>query len=137
VSGITSIRSALQVALAAIAPAIDTVWENTAYTPILGTPYQRVFLLPSEPENPEVGAKFTRERGILQITLVYPLRAGPEAAAARAELIRAAFKRGTSLVSGGVTVIIERTPEVAPAMFEPDVYTLPVRVRYFSNILSP
>lgn len=126
------IRSALEVALAAISPALATQYENAPYTPVVGTPYQRVYVLWNEPLNPEMGT-FTQERGILQISLAYPLNAGPGAAATRAELIRSTFKRGTSFTSGGVTVTIERTPEIAPAIIEPDRYVVPVRVRFFAN----
>lgn len=126
------IRSALEVALAAISPALSTQYENTAFSPVPGTAYQRVYVLWNEPLNPEIGT-FTQERGILQISLAYPLDTGPTAAATRAELIRSTFVRGTSFTSGGVTVTIERTPEIAPAQIEPDRYVVPVRVRFFAN----
>lgn len=40
-----TIRQLFETALAAIAPTLDTIWENTAYNPIGGTPYQQAFLL--------------------------------------------------------------------------------------------
>ena len=133
---VAKIRRALEAQLNGMAPAIALAWENAPYTPVAGTPYARIFLLPTEPENPTFGAgdTFRRERGLFQISLFYPLQVGPADAAARAELIRTSFPRGASFTSGGVTVIIERTPEVAPALYEPDRYVLPVRIRYFANI---
>lgn len=127
-----AIRAALETALAAMSPALATAWENTPYTPVAGTPYQRVYLLMAEPDQPEIG-RMTQERGFLQVSLAYPLGAGPSAAQTRAELIRDTFYRGRSLTASGITVTIEKTPEISPAMIEPDRYVVPVRIRFFSN----
>lgn len=127
-----AIRAALETALSAISPAMATAWENLPFTPTDGTPYQRVYLLLGDPDNPEMGT-FTQDRGFLQISLAYPLGAGPGAAMARAELIRSAFKRGTTLTASGITTTIEKTPEISPALIEDDRYVVPVRVRFFAN----
>lgn len=129
------VRSALEVALAAMTPAISTAYENAPFTPVAGTPYQRVFLMAAEPANPEMG-RFTRDQGILQVSLAYPLNAGPAAATARAELIRDTFYRGLSLTSGGIVTTIERTPEIAPGRVEEDRWVVPVRIRFFANYVA-
>lgn len=128
---LVAIRSALETALAAITPAIATAWENTPYTPVTGTPYQRVYLLAAEPANPEMG-RLTRDQGFMQVSLAYPLGAGPAAPTARAELIRAAFKRGATFAASGITTIIERTPEIAPGRVEEDRFVVPVRIRFYA-----
>lgn len=130
-----AVRQALEAALAAMSPALATQWENTVYVPVDGTPYQRVYLLAAQPDNPEMGGHVT-ERGFLQISLCYPLDAGPNAAMTRAELIRSTFKRGDAFTASGITTQIERTPEIAPAMIEEDRYVLPVRVRFFAHHAS-
>lgn len=135
------IRTALETALAAMSPALATVWENSEYrnaageisAPAEGTPYQQVWLMFAEPDNPEISNGYT-ERGILQIDLRYPLKKGPVPASARAELIRTSFKRGNAYAASGVTVQIERTAEISPGRVEEDRYVIPVRVRFFSNI---
>lgn len=127
-----AIRAALETALAAMSPALATAWENTPYTPVNGTPYQRVNLLLADPSQPEIG-RMTQERGFMQVSLAYPLNAGPSAAATRAELIRDTFYRGRSFTASGITVTIEKTPEISPAMIEPDRYVLPIRIRFFAN----
>jgi hypothetical protein len=137
------IRSALEVALAAMSPALATLWENGSYvtaagtagSPVPGTPYQRVFLLPAEPDNPEMG-RFTRDQGILQVSLAYPLNAGPAAATARAELIRDTFYRGRTFTSGGLSTVIERTPEIAPGRVEEDRWVIPVKIRFYANYVA-
>jgi hypothetical protein len=131
---IVNLRAALEIALNGMSPAIQTAWENNTFTPTHGTAFQRVHLLPAEPENPVYGGDFKREVGILQVMLHYPLQVGPSTAAARAELLQTTFFRGAAFVYGGVSVIIQRTPEIAPALIEDNWYIVPVRVRYFANI---
>lgn len=128
------VRAALETALNAILPALATAWQNVKYDPVPGTPYQAVYLLPAEPENPTMGDTFHRERGIFQVSLFYPLLAGPGAAETRAELIRTAFYRGASFTSGTVTVRIDRTPEVGQGRADEDRWHVPVKIRYFAEI---
>lgn len=130
---LAQVRAALETQLNSITPALATAWENAVYKPIAGTPYQQVSLLRAQPDNPEIGAAFS-ERGFLQANLFYPKEAGPGAAEARAELIRSAFPFRASFVSGGVTVNIIATPEVAPARAEDDRFLVPVRIRFSAFI---
>ena len=131
---LASVRIALESKLNAMTPALSTAWENVPFTPVTGTPYQMVFLLPATPANPTMGDGYYREQGIFQVTLMYPLQAGPKTAADRAELIRAAFKRGTSMTSGGITTIIERTPEIGQGRVDGDRWMQIVRIRWFAGI---
>jgi hypothetical protein len=132
---IVSIRAALESKLNGISPALATAWENAPYTPITGTAYQRVWLLVAEPGNPTFGDDYYREQGILQVTLYYPLQTGSGTAAARADLIRTTFKRGTSMTSGSNTVIVYRTPEISNGRVEGDRWALPVRIRWYAGII--
>lgn len=129
-----SIRAALEAALAAMTPAIDTAWENgEGYEPTKDTPYQRVNILFARPDNPEVGRSYM-QRGFMQVTLMYPPEKGPSTAGARAELLRSTFYRTRALVSGSVTVTIEFTPEIMPGFRDGDRYAVPVRVPFFADI---
>ena len=132
-SGVTNIRAALEVALNAMSPSLSTAFENAPFTPVTGTPYQKVQLLFAEPVNTEFGSRH-RELGFMQVTLFYPLLVGAAAAAARAELIRTTFYRGAAFVNGGVTVTVSNTPEVSPGSVDGDRFAIPVKVRFFSNI---
>lgn len=126
------IRAALETALNGMT-ALATNWENVAYTPIAGTPYQQVNILLAEPDNIEYG-RTHRELGYMQVKLMYPLQVGSSTALTRAELIRSTFYRGASFTNSGVTVIIERTPEIGSGQVEGDRWAVPVRVRFFANI---
>lgn len=132
---VISIRSALETAINAMSPSIQTNWENVDFVPTVGTAYQKVNLLFAEPENVEFGANY-RQIGILQITLFYPLKTGTNTAATRAELIRTTFKRGNSYTSGSVTVTIQRTPEIGTGSVDGDRWMIPVRVRFFANLTA-
>ncbi len=134
-SGITSVRAALEVALDAMSPALTTAWENVPYTPVPGTDYQRAHLMVATPDNPVFGPGY-RELGILQLDLMYTQGAGAGAAEARAEVIRTTFARGNTFVNGGVSVVVEKTPEIGVGAPDGDRWKLPVRIRWYANQFS-
>lgn len=131
---IPSIRNALENALATIAPAIDIVHENEAYAPVAGRPFAEAYLLVATPGNPTMGDGFYQELGIFQVNLQYPTEVGTADAAARAELIRNLFRRGATFSDGGVTVQIDKTPEISGGTVEGDHWKLVVRARWHANI---
>lgn len=128
-----SVRAALESALNDMSPPVQTTWQNMPYTPVNGTPYQKAFILTAEPGNAEYGSHY-QERGIFQVTLMYPLMTGSAAAEARGELLRTTFARGNSFVSGDVTVMIERTPHIGHGMVDLDRWAVPIKIRFFANI---
>jgi len=130
---IVSVRAALQTKLDGMA-ALATAWENVDYTPVADTPYQVAYVLPAEPANPTMGDDYYQEQGIFQISLFYPLQAGTAVAEARAQLIRTTFKRGTSMTSGGVTVRVDKTPEIGRGRVDGDRWHIPVKIRWFAGI---
>lgn len=128
------IRKALETQLVAIAPTIATAFENVGFTPSDGVPYQRANLLPNSPEDSTLGSRTYFERGLFQVMLCYPEGIGPGEAEARAQLVKNAFKRGTSLVQAGVTVIITAAPQQAQGLNQDDRYCIPVTMRYQAQI---
>lgn len=126
------IRQALETALAAMSPALATAWENAQFVPVTGTPYQKVNILFATPDDNEIGPHHV-EQGFMQVTLAYPTGAGPGAAQARAELIRAAFPRATTLVAGGIRVLIDKTPAIIPPQIDGDRYLQPVKIQFKSE----
>ena len=128
---VVAIRAALETALNGMT-ALATAYENAPYMPVAGTPYQQVHILFADPDNLEYGSRH-RELGYMQVKLMYPLQVGTATVAARAELIRTTFYRGASFTSSGVTVIVEKTPEVGSGQVEGDRWAVPVRVRFFAN----
>lgn len=130
------IRAALEGAIKAMTPTLDTAWENTAFKPVTGTPYQRVTLSFAEPRNTEFGPVF-QERGFMQVELVFPGGNGAAAAEGRVQMLRETFQRGTTLTTDSQVVTINLTANVLPA-FNDDSgnYVLTVRVPFFAQIAS-
>ena len=133
---IVYIRAALETALNGMSPSVSIAPENVPFTPVSGTPYQQCFLLNAEPDNSTVGDASFIAQGIFQVNLMYPLQTGSNSAATRAEMIRTTFKRGNTFTSNGIRVVISNTPEIGTGIVDGDRWNLPVKVRFFAQILS-
>jgi Bacteriophage related domain of unknown function len=133
---IVKIRAALETALAAVNPAISIAYENTAFVPAIGVPYCKLFLLMAPPDNPTMGDGYHLERGIFQITLMYPLQSGSLDAATQAEVLKATFKRGSSLSNGGVTVKVLSSPATGSAQIDGERFALPIKVSWSAEIFG-
>jgi hypothetical protein len=130
---IGAVRIALEGKLNAMTPSISTAWENVPFTPTPGTAYQAAYLLPVT-ENPTMGDDYYRIDGIFQVNLFYPLQTGAKAAQDRAELIKTAFRRGTTMTSGTVKVIVERTPDIGQGRVDGDRWMVPVKIRFYAEV---
>lgn len=131
-----NIRSALEVHLNDMSPALPTAWENFAYTPETGVAYQSARLIWAQPDNTVLGCDYRREQGILQIDLYYPLNTGPAAAHARADAIRDHFKRATDLTFSGVGVRIPRTPSKTTLGAQDDRYRVVVSIPFYAELFN-
>lgn len=130
------IRAALETALDGMTPPLATAWENVSFSPpAASVPYQAVYLLPSTPDNEEIGSAHV-EQVLFQVSLFYPLQAGPSAATLRAEALRSLFKRGASFTSSGVRVNVMKTPEIGQGTPDGDRWFLPVKIRVSAYIAS-
>lgn len=132
----SAIRNALENALAAVSSAIDIVHEGEDYSPVAGRPYMEVFMLWAAPGNPTLGDRFYQELGVMQVNLQYPSGTGTATATAQAKLIRDAFKRGASFTFTGVTVQIDKTPEVSGGMVEGDRWKTVLRAPFHADIYT-
>lgn len=124
------IRRAFENRLLAMAPALATALQNAKFEPVLGTPYQRLYLLPAEPATVDIGLATTDERGIFQVSLCYPQEKGPGAAEARAELIRQHFSVGTEMIESGLRIRVTRKPAIAAGIPDGAWWMVPVSIRY-------
>jgi hypothetical protein len=129
-----SIRQGLEKHLKLLTPAVSIAYENVDFTRATGTPYQEVTLLPAQPDNSSAGPHHYIETGLMQVMLCYPLNAGPGTAAARAELTRNHFKRGTTIIEDGIKIIINKTPQISPAMTDSERYKIPISIYYQADI---
>jgi hypothetical protein len=131
------IRAALEKRLAAMGGALATAYQNAPFNDTAGVPYQRADLIPATPDNSMAGMASYFEQGIFQVTLCYPIEAGPNDAELMAETIRLWYRRGTTLVESGVQVNIIKTPRVSPAFVLADRYNVPVSISYQAQVATP
>jgi hypothetical protein len=134
------VRRALEKQLAGMASNLtNTVYENEIHEPAAdeGTPYQQVFFLPAKPDNPTQGPTQYRANGVFQVSLKYPLGDGPGAAAAQAELLRARFKRGTTMTESGLNVLVLETPAVARGFVDQGRWHVPVSISWQAWVTVP
>lgn len=122
-----NLRQALEAQLAAMQPSLATAWENRAFTPTTGTPYQRVTLLLARPDRQTLDQLAYWQPGYMQVDLMYPQGAGARDAEARAEMLEREFKAGTEVAPG---LRILEPPERMAAIIEGDRYRVTVKVRF-------
>lgn len=132
----SAILKAFNDKLNSITPIIKTVARGVSYRPKTGEAYQVADLLLSESENPALGSSMYRERGFFQVELKFPVGEGSKKITDRADLLRKEFKRGTTLTSGGVTVIINRTPSSIPLPNDEDRIVKGVRIYFYTEIFN-
>lgn len=131
-----AIRAALEQALEAITPALSTAWENVAFSPpAASVSYQRAVVMFAEPANTECGRSH-QEQGVFKVTLMYPIQLGDAAARARSALVMAAFYRGRTVTSAGVTVTITKTPYVKGGTVDGDRWAVPIDITFKSGYIA-
>ena len=101
------IRQALEKAVLAVTPAIDTAFENTTFNPRAGEPYQQLYFLPAKPSAAVIDDSISEVLGVFQITLRYPAGKGVEDVLERAKLYEKAFK---ALIFWALTAIAMAWP---------------------------
>lgn len=126
------IQAALEQRLATLTPAMATAYENASFTPVTGTPYQRINMLVNRPVDHAVTMDVTEQRGIFQVSLFYQQGTGRGAAQARAELIKALFKPPLTLTNGAVKVEINKTVHIGGGMPDGDRWMVPVSIYWQS-----
>lgn len=125
------IKQAFETDLMTFEP-LPTEFENDDFD-VPNGPYRQVFFLWPRPENPTYGDGHYRQRGILQVSLHYPIGEGSGEADLSGGKYREHFARGLSLTGNGVTTIIDETPEVGSGSKQGDRYVVVVRVRFYAD----
>jgi hypothetical protein len=128
---IANIAAALEKKLAALG-AFSTAAENVVFMPVTGTPYQILNLLINNPVDHAVTFDVTEQRGIFQISLMYPLGAGRGPAQARAQAIADHFAPAQDLVESGTRVEIRQTVKIGQGYEDSGRWRVPVSVYWNS-----
>jgi hypothetical protein len=133
---VIDIKRAFEVALSNLNSDIDTAFVAVPFQPREGVPYQKLQHAPKPVLNPTIGDNYYREVGEFQVFLCYPSRNGSLAALQKAQLIRDTFFRGHTLVEGGTTIVVEKTPRIAGEFMADDRCIVPVIITYFASVLK-
>jgi hypothetical protein len=132
----SSIRSAFVTKLQTFSPLPSVAWENMPFTPVIGTPYIRPFLLTGEPFQAEIGtAGANRHTGLYQISLYYPAGKGVLALGTLRDALIDHFKRGTTLTYSSLTIIIQKAYSGPIMQQETDWIHQPITIQY--QLLAP
>ena len=137
---VSTIKKAFETSLISMVGGLgknNTAFEGTGFEPKGDTPYQKVCLLPLNPENPTLGDDYYREIGVFQIMLMYPKDKGTGAIQEQAELIQKHFKRGTTLIKDDKVIIINRTPSISSVNLNNARLEVTVRISYYCEIFNP
>lgn len=130
------VQQALEKALIAVDPAFEYVPPNSGQAPSsAATPYMTSFLLPNDPDNSASGAIYC-DRGLFKVHVKYPIGDLTKNATAKAEAIRAAFKRATTFTQGGVNVLITHTPTISGGFEDAGYWLVPVTISWQAWVFS-
>ncbi len=125
---LASIKAALEKRLLSMTPALSTAYENVPFTPVTGTPYQRVDHLLNTPHVRTLGGEASLFQGIFQVTLFYPMGNGRGVADARANQISQHFPHMLVLTEAGQDLMLERPADIRQGSPDDDRWMVPVRI---------
>jgi hypothetical protein len=115
-------------------PVLTVAWENIAFTPPAG-PYLRAFLLPEPTQSQTLDKLHRRYAGILQVDLAMPINGGAAPAETLLASLLTAFTPATSFTESSVRIFITDPASAAPAVSEPNRYTVPVSIPYTAHVI--
>jgi hypothetical protein len=127
----SDIRAAFTTKLLTLPSLPSVAWENTPFTPVIGTPYLRPFLLPGEPVQAELGVSGqNRHVGIYQVSIYAPVGGGVGVINDLVDALCDHFKRGTVLTYSPITLTVEKSFS-GPTIQETDWQHVPISIRYY------
>ena len=129
------IQAALERRLLAMPDQLPTAFENLAFSPLAGQPYQRVHTLVNRPIDMDLAVQTREERGVFQVSLFFPLNQGRVPAQSRADALRQWFKPPQTLVEGGVQVLLLSSVQTGSGAPDSDRWHIPVSI-YWRSLLS-
>ncbi len=129
-----NVRRAFEKTLAAMASALPTAYENVIFTPVAGTPYQRINILRAAPADLVMGRTLTQLQGICQVSLFYPQGEGTADAELYAERIKALFKPPMSITEGSTRIDVNNTTTIATGFNDEDRWVIPISIPWSAYV---
>lgn len=128
----TSIRSALQTqALTATGfPTTQVSYEGMRFDSTNKVTWSRFKLFPAVGDAFSVSASTIHHAGVFQVDLYGDPLHGTGALETLADAVKAVFRPGTRLASGGETIIIDSAMRASAIVADPDWLHIPVSIRW-------
>lgn len=111
-------------------PAIPIAWENVPFTPPSGR-YLRAFLLPARTQSVLLEKTDREYKGIFQVSFCMPVGTGAGTFEGLLSSLDSAFAQ--TFTQSGVRIFLVSPFSAAPAIQEPDRFTIPVSAEYRAN----
>lgn len=127
-----AIRKAFEKSLIGLVGKSKISFENVPFSPP-ASEYYICKITAGEVRNPTLGDSYHREVGFFVVVVCINKDIGHQQASSFSEAIKSAYRRGTTLVEGDTTVIVDRTPSIGNAYIDGKRYCIPVRISYFTN----
>ena len=110
---------------------VPIAWPNVPFKPEGGI-YKRVNTLFAETKHLEAGSYQHFESGYMQVDVCGPLGEGDGPCRVVAEAMRDVFRRGLTLVQGGITVTIGKTPTIGSGSEDGGTWVVPCKIEFYS-----
>jgi hypothetical protein len=141
----TEIRAALSQHLKNMPGVYSIAWENAPFSTTIGQPYLIPTVLWTEGSQAELGANGRNwERGIYQITCIYPSGTGTGESTKFAGLVQQRFKRGTVLNFGSISLTVRKvylgrttndnSSSAGSAVSGTTGYSMPISIAFYSQV---
>ena len=108
---------------------LPVAWENTPFTPPPTGIYLEEDFLPAETEDVFIQGSAPVRRGVYQVTVVYPIGRGTQAARALADDIADMFPNNAVLAQPG-PLFVNGFPDVFNGIVDSTAYRIPVSIPY-------
>lgn len=114
-----------------LTPTRPIAWPGVPFSPTVGVPFLSATHLPNTTGATGLAFDADREfRGLFQVSVFWPAGKGIIEPLDLAGQVASHFARGTRIARHGRTVEVNRAPEVAPAIEQPDWVQVPVTIRW-------
>lgn len=123
-----TIDAALESHLLTMANLPPVAWEDVSYKPVIGVAYLQVNQLRNTPIEYGIANDIREDRGILQVTVVYPGGRGKVDALNLASKVAGHFPIDTDIILGDYHLSITNHPTVHTGIPDEGWYRVPVSI---------
>lgn len=109
---------------------VPVAWQNVSFEPPLTGIYLEEAFLPAENEDVFVQGTAAVRRGVYQVTVIYPLGKGGQAAQALADNIAAAFPNNAVIDPNNPALFVNGFADVFSGISDDTAYRVPVSIPY-------